>query len=270
MPYPCNFHYDHHIQRPFLWEMNNDRSVIVSYIGSFQASCALALRLRLELQSFCAQDTITCKHTNYQGKDRADSLRAEDADPHHGLSLNSIFCFQPLGDLPMRKGLFDGIMFGCIPVVFHPLTASAMYTWHWSAKLWRDVVVEIPINLGNPDKPVLYSDPVQYLKNMVKNDPKGIARRQRLLRQHAFELQYTLEFYKKGSSWPLDEEGRPMRDAYEISMDSVLNLHGGKIIRRPTKVTSEAAKEKVWRMFPNEYASDFERLRTLVEGPLLA
>ena len=251
--------------------MNNNRSIVVSYVGSIQSTCEMALRLRLEMEYFCAFDTVTCKHTNYHpGKIRVDTLTEEDADPHHGLSFNSIFCFQPLGDLPMRKGLFDAVMFGCIPVVFHPLTASAMYTWHWSAKLWRDVVVEIPLNFENPERPVLYSNPVQYLNDMVINDPKGIEQRQKILRQHAFELQYALEFYREGSSWPLDEEGKPMRDAYEISMDSVLNLHSGKIIRRPTKVTSEAAKEKIWWMFPKGYAADFETLRTLVEGPISA
>ena len=206
------------------------------------------------MEYFCALDTVTCKHTNYHpGKIRVDTLTEEDADPHHSFSLNSIFCFQPLGDLPMRKGLFDAIMFGCIPVVFHPLTASAMYTWHWSAKLWRDVVVEIPLNFENPERPVLYSDPVQYLNDMVINDPKGIERRQKILRQHAFELQYSLEFYTEGSSWPLDEEGKPMRDAYEISMDHVLNMHAGRLNQKRQGPLESKWREDVKKVVSSDY-----------------
>lgn len=57
--------------------------------------------------------------------------------PHHPneLSKQSIFCFQPTGDLPTRKGLFDSIVMGCIPVVFHSQTAENMYTWHWSEEV---------------------------------------------------------------------------------------------------------------------------------------
>jgi hypothetical protein len=31
---------------------------------------------------------------------------------------DSLFCFQPAGDTPTRKGLFDAVMAGCIPVLF--------------------------------------------------------------------------------------------------------------------------------------------------------
>jgi hypothetical protein len=31
---------------------------------------------------------------------------------------NSLFCLQPAGDSPTRKGIFDAVMAGCIPVLF--------------------------------------------------------------------------------------------------------------------------------------------------------
>jgi hypothetical protein len=52
----------------------------------------------------------------------------------------SVFCFQPIGDLPTRKGLFDGLLMGCIPVVFDIQTAENMYTWHWEQAFWEQVL----------------------------------------------------------------------------------------------------------------------------------
>jgi hypothetical protein len=40
----------------------------------------------------------------------------------------SKFCLMPPGDTVSRKGLFDAILMGCIPVVFYP--NSAYYRWH--------------------------------------------------------------------------------------------------------------------------------------------
>ena len=256
VPYPSNFHWNKRVERPFLWEKTSEsRPLLVNYIGAAYSICELATKLRREIYKICpTHPENICKLSHYSKRhDREPTLMEGAEDPHYNLSLNSIFCFQPLGDTTTRKGLFDSIMFGCIPVVFHQLSASAMYTWHWSAKLWRDVVVEIPINLGNPEKPVLNSDPVLFLKVMVENDPKGIARRQRLLRQHAFELQYSLEFYTEGSSWPLDEEGKPMRDAYEISMDHVLNMHAGRLNQKRQGPLESKWREDVKKVVSSDY-----------------
>ena len=43
--------------------------------------------------------------------------------------------------MPTRKSVFDVILSGCIPVLFHPLTARYMYEWHWSPEVWDQVGV---------------------------------------------------------------------------------------------------------------------------------
>jgi hypothetical protein len=43
----------------------------------------------------------------------------------------SQFCLTPPGDTVSRKGLFDAILMGCIPVIFYPM--SAYYPWHLPA-----------------------------------------------------------------------------------------------------------------------------------------
>jgi len=124
------------------------------------------------------------------------------------------------------EGLFDGILMGCIPVTFDALTASVMYTWHWSEEFWKEVSVEIPFQ-PVVDKKI---DPVQYLVDLLKYNLSLVQHKQRLLRGRAFELHYGLDGYHEGgsnSTWPL-VDGKPMRDAYEITINHVLGWHSGR------------------------------------------
>lgn len=45
------------------------------------------------------------------------------------------FCLEPAGDTPYRKSLADSIAFGCIPILFHPMTDNAN-GWLWDG--WRE------------------------------------------------------------------------------------------------------------------------------------
>ena len=258
VPFPSNFHLDHKVRNPFLFEQIK-RPILVSYIGGSSSDSPFTSRMRGEMLTYCKQHSSACKRAHYSKSNERDPNLNEEADnPQYKVYLRSVFCLQPIGDLPTRKGLFDGIMFGCIPVVFHPLSASAMYTWHWSTQLWKEIVVEIPMNVMDPSKPVLLSDPIQYLKHMMETEPEKVAHRQKLLRRHAFELSYSLEFYQAGNStnWPLDEKGQPLRDAYDISMDHILGLHSGKLVEEPLVVDAiwrEEMKIAVAEKYSNEF-----------------
>lgn len=50
-----------------------------------------------------------------------------------GAFLTSVFCLQPPGDSPTRKGVFDSLVAGCIPVFFQDNTALTQYKWHLPA-----------------------------------------------------------------------------------------------------------------------------------------
>ena len=250
VPFPSDFHWTRRLQRPFPWE-NTDRPLLVSYIGSTQSFYNPARRLRGSLVHFCALHAKDCVHSTYGSSGRSVFFEAG----HNPLSLSarSIFCFQPIGDLMTRKGLFDSMLQGCLPVVFEDLTASIMYTWHWEEQFWRDVAIELPFH-GTAHR---YFDPVVHLKKLFAHNVSLIARKQKLLQSRVFELQYSLDhahqdvFRKnlasKGmewtTSWPrvefeggdvLDEQaysqrrGWPMRDAYDITMDHVLGWHSGR------------------------------------------
>ncbi|KAH8952593.1 hypothetical protein BDL97_09G092600 [Sphagnum fallax] len=53
-------------------------------------------------------------------------------NPQHLMEafLNAVFCLQPAGDSATRKGVFDCLIAGGIPVFFDPETAYMQYHWH--------------------------------------------------------------------------------------------------------------------------------------------
>ena len=152
------------------------------------------------------------------------------------LAKRSIFCLQPFGDLLTRKGLFDTILMGCIPVTFSPLTASAMYTWFWPEELWKSIVIELPFH----PTAFRYSDPIPILREMAQN-VTFIAERQALLRKYVFSLHWSLEQMpspntkKSDTTWPLDpdsENGAYMHDAFETLLELTLGWHTGQLGRQ--------------------------------------
>lgn len=241
VPFPADFHWSKHVKRPFPWE-HRDRPVLCSYVGSTQSYYGPARRIRQSLAHYCHIHQDLCVHKTYGINGTRHSFRVAGHNPLQ-TSLNSVFCFQPIGDLMTRKGLFDAILHGCIPVVFDPLTARSMYTWHWEEEFWAAVSVEYPFD-GVAKR---YFDVVLALKELLQNNRTLIEKKQSLIRQRVFELQYGLdgrfeslpgEFQtvKDGmggtvqiaSTWPLYADATPMRDAYDLIMDHVLGWHSGK------------------------------------------
>lgn len=99
-------------------------------------------RLRGSIVHYCELHPSVCAHNSYGLNGTRFSFKVDGHNPLE-LSLKSVFCFQPIGDLMTRKGLFDSILLGCIPVVFDPLTAEVMYTWHWEEEFWKQVRDEL-------------------------------------------------------------------------------------------------------------------------------
>ena len=95
-------------------------------------------RLRGSIVHYCELHPLVCAHNSYGLNGTRFSFKVDGHNPLE-LSLRSVFCFQPIGDLMTRKGLFDSILLGCIPIVFDPLTAEVMYTWHWEEDFWKQV-----------------------------------------------------------------------------------------------------------------------------------
>jgi hypothetical protein len=261
-PFPADFHWSSQVQRPFPWE-TQERPLLVSYVGSVRSYYGPARRLRASLVHFCElaaeRGPALCAHSSYGLNGTRFSFKVSGHNPLQQLSLRSVFCLQPIGDLMTRKGLFDSILLGCIPVVFDPLTAEVMYTWHWEESFWRKVVVSFDFH------PVAhrYLDPVKALEDMLRYNRSQVMERQALIRSRVFELQYSREgprdkafprsslpfltlhplpqgnhseevSYEESppqpspetmSKWPRNLDGSLMKDAYDIVIEHLLSWH---------------------------------------------
>lgn len=235
VPFPSNFHWNRYFERPYPWEREK-RPVLVSYVGSGKSYYPAARRLRTSIIYYCEKHPDLCVHQSYAGEGRGerDTFLTKGYNPLE-VSARSIFCFQPIGDLMTRKGLFDSLLQGCIPVMYDALTAPVMYTWHWTESFWYEISIELPFH------PTAYRqfDPVVYLKDLYENQTESIKRKQKLIKERVFELHYALDSWNynlknRGSvfpkTWPRYEDGSPMRDAYEIIIELVLGWHSGRIL----------------------------------------
>eukprot|EP00981_Chlorochromonas_danica_P015530 scaffold12976_cov188-Ochromonas_danica.AAC.1 len=187
IPFPADFHWSHQVTTPFPWE-DDDRPILCSYIGSEKSFYGPSRRLRQSIAHFCSLHPQHCLHQSYGLNGTRFSHKV---DGHRPLMVarRSVFCFQPTGDLMTRKGLFDALLQGCIPVVFDALTASVMYTWHWEESFWKEISIEMLFH------PVAFrqKDPVLYLLDLYTNNRSLVEHKQRLIRSRAFELQYSLD-----------------------------------------------------------------------------
>lgn len=134
IPYPTSFHprSDAELQ---LWQKKVSefkREKVASFAGAPRnATKHPDLALRDILFRQCTEsdkcETLLCA----RGGEGVDCPK----NPHFitNLFLSSTFCFQPPGDSPTRKGVFDCLVAGTIPVFFHPSTAYWQYLWHLPA-----------------------------------------------------------------------------------------------------------------------------------------
>lgn len=199
------------------WERTNPRPIIVSFVGNSRRYNEYSTMTREALVKQCANHTGECLHGHY----------VHDAKmTQNQLARDSVFCLQPPGDMPTRKSLFDAVLSGCIPVLFHPLTARLMYEWHWGQKLWEEIAINYDTFEENQQLFKHQVDFIQKLITLYKTNPEDVLRRQKRLREMAFALQYSLiEKDDTGSFVVAKYKGQ--RDAYDIAMDHVLAIHAG-------------------------------------------
>ncbi|CAM6020391.1 unnamed protein product [Sphagnum balticum] len=128
IPYPTSFHpsTDLEIQNWQNTVRHSKRDLLVSFAGSSRNK-NMSGEVRGVLLDACeTSEQCTLIRCTHQTCVRTPQTITE-------LSLRSVFCLQPSGDSPTRKGIFDCMLAGCIPVFFDPLTAYEQYEWHLPA-----------------------------------------------------------------------------------------------------------------------------------------
>lgn len=196
------------------WQRAGDpKEVLVSFTGNPRRFNEHSTKIREALLAQCANHS-QCTHSAYKHDTKVSN---------NGLARQSLFCLQPPGDMPSRKSLFDTILSGCIPVLFHPLTARYMYEWHWGQELWGEIAISFDSKEQNEALIGHQTDFIAKLIKLASEDKEGIRLRQDKIKEFAYQLQYSL-IGADGKVARMTEQ----KDAYEISMEKVLAIHAGK------------------------------------------
>lgn len=201
VPYPTSWHpyVDEHIR---VWQetvRSSKRETLVLYAGASRSNNLL----REELFRQCDQQPdANCTLVPCSGG--ADTLNcAREQDVLLEKFLQAVFCLQPPGDSETRKGVFDCLIAGGIPVFFDVRTAHSQYKWHlpldmtsYSVILPRDETVQGKLNV---------------VKELAQIPHKSVTRMQEAIR----ELLPSIIYKKPGSSMR-------NKDAFDLAIDNLL------------------------------------------------
>ena len=125
IPYPTSFHpaSDADLRAWQITVRNSNRVQFASVAGGTRTK-KLTGSIRDEVFNQCA-NSRKCKHVLC-------TYALCEAKPQTVIymGLESVFCLQPPGDSATRKGIFDSLQAGCIPVVFHEHQAVQQYLFH--------------------------------------------------------------------------------------------------------------------------------------------
>lgn len=125
IPYPTSFHptTDADIRAWQATVRTSERMIFASFAGSCR-NRDMNGTVRGEVFQQCANSSIcnlvVCTHERCVRQPQTIT----------GLYLRSVFCLQPPGDSVTRKGIFDSLIAGCIPVLFDEKSALYQYLWH--------------------------------------------------------------------------------------------------------------------------------------------
>lgn len=202
VPYPTNFHPSSEAELRS-WQAavrDTKRTQFVSFAGSPRGprQANTTGTVRDELFSQCA-GSPKCKHVVCTQK-----LCAANAQTIYKLSLESVFCLQPPGDSPTRKGIFDALLSGCVPVLFGRDQAVEQYLFHlpgngsrYSVRVDGDAVVRD------------HYDVVAHLQRIPRTEV-------RRLQESIVQLLPSLLFRN-----PTLDGKYSSKDAFDVTMDSL-------------------------------------------------
>ncbi|XP_024356750.1 probable xyloglucan galactosyltransferase GT15 [Physcomitrium patens] len=200
IPYPTAFHPSsesdlrawQHTVRTF------DRRQLVSLAGSTRTKKLTGV-IRDEVFDQCT-NSISCR-TIFCNIERC----VERPQIILKMGLESVFCLQPPGDSSTRKGVFDSLETGCIPVIFNKHQAPNQYLMHLPAD-HNDYSVLVP-------EEEVCNRTFDIMEHLSKIPPSEIARKQKCIVDLIPRLLYR---HPK----PVGEY--TSRDAFDVAMDGLM------------------------------------------------
>lgn len=126
IPYPTSFHPSTYYEVS-KWQdkvRRQNRIYLFTFVGARRSRHKGSIRDSIIDQ--CLESSDLCKFLDC-------SLESVNCDnPHTVVQVfgDSVFCVQPPGDTYTRRSIFDSIIAGCIPILFHHRSAYSQYLWH--------------------------------------------------------------------------------------------------------------------------------------------
>ncbi|MCO5603508.1 hypothetical protein L7F22_057659 [Adiantum nelumboides] len=125
IPYPTYFH-PHKDSEVYEWQDSMRAKERVNLFAFAEANQpTLGQSVWRELMEQCRGSDV-CKLLDCS----RDEIGCNSPTAMMKLFQESVFCLQPVGDLYTQRSVFDSIVCGCIPVLFHPQTLYTQYSWH--------------------------------------------------------------------------------------------------------------------------------------------
>ncbi|CAM6037194.1 unnamed protein product [Sphagnum compactum] len=201
MPYPTSFH-PYSDDQIVSWQQtildNARRELPVLFVGGPRNDKYFSGSLRNRLMQQCLNSS------------RCTLLRCDIVDCEKNPQrlthafLKSVFCLQPPGDSPTRKGIFDCMVSGCIPVIFDPHSISDQYTVH------------LPMNVSSfsvlLDGQAAHDGELDVMEELNRIPATTIATMQRTINALIPNI-----LYKRYDS------NQTTRDAFDITLEALFN-----------------------------------------------
>lgn len=228
-----SFHWneaDDHLSVPALTASLEGKRYFVSVFGSANTNMPPSNKLRRTLFEHCHKANLMsingstrefkklCAFERFDPKANRDTV---DIRKVLAIYERSMFCLVPPGDTGLRKGIFDALLAGCIPVLFfdegsvHPL---AQFDWHLAASDLSSIAVRMNYTLQE-------ANVVHLLLEQFERDPAAYTRMLAEASRVALRLQYSHPRGAYGSASASLRWEKPWRppfeDAFDITMQSI-------------------------------------------------
>jgi xyloglucan galactosyltransferase MUR3 len=219
VPFPSSYHWWEGIKElPWDAKFADRRNTTVVYLGGTQTLNPDHTKIRRAMAAQCRSHAhctwLQIGHTS------TDTSLADLISSYR----RSVFCLCPPGDDPGRKAMFDILLSGCIPVVFHVNSLMNQYPLHIGENTAREVSVSIP---GRQ----VYKSKLDFMSYLLAITPETIRRKQRAIAELAPRLQYSLpplellENIEDETTWD-----PPFEDAVDVIMNGFAD-RAEKVIR---------------------------------------
>jgi len=139
---------------------------------------------RIQLFRMCEERPQLCATFHTGPRENSTSFVHNRIADMYQLLMASTFCVNPPGDTPTRKGLFDSLVVGCIPVV---TSEDSLQHYRIHVPSWRNVSVIVTTDQ-------LFSrgfNLVDFLDTYARDHAQEVAQKQEMIRTIAYGLQYS-------------------------------------------------------------------------------